>query len=118
MQVELNLIPARLRKVCTFNQLKTQAAFQHRGIEADVINKLPPLLPPRQPRGAAASWGRGGKPLPYLSEVQLAICDPLAEAQFWHKDNAAHGLTVLVPLTNMPLRRPAKGSKVQGEMGI
>jgi len=38
---------------------------------------------------------------PYVSEVQLIISDPCALDQFWHIDNAAHGLTLFVPLTQV-----------------
>lgn len=39
---------------------------------------------------------------PYLSEVQLMVSDPCAVDQFWHVDNAASGLTLVVPLTAIP----------------
>lgn len=40
---------------------------------------------------------------PYVSEVQLIISDPCAEDQFWHVDNTAPGLTLFVPLTDVPV---------------
>jgi len=39
---------------------------------------------------------------PYISEVQLIVSDPCAVDQFWHVDNTAPGLTLLVPLTPVP----------------
>lgn len=39
---------------------------------------------------------------PYVSEVQLMISDPCAIDQFWHVDNAAPGVTLVVPLTAIP----------------
>lgn len=35
----------------------------------------------------------------YISEVQLLVTDPCAVDQFWHIDNTAPGITVLIPLT-------------------
>jgi hypothetical protein len=40
--------------------------------------------------------------LPYVSEVQLLLTEPCAVDQFWHVDNANHGLTVFIPLTPVP----------------
>eukprot|EP00929_Paragymnodinium_shiwhaense_P036866 TRINITY_DN19714_c0_g1_i1.p1 TRINITY_DN19714_c0_g1~~TRINITY_DN19714_c0_g1_i1.p1 ORF type:complete len:494 (-),score=80.04 TRINITY_DN19714_c0_g1_i1:137-1618(-) len=39
---------------------------------------------------------------PYLSEIQLLVSDPCADSQFWHVDNAQSGVTVFVPLTDVP----------------
>ncbi|CAE7260222.1 unnamed protein product, partial [Symbiodinium necroappetens] len=39
---------------------------------------------------------------PYVSEVQLMTSDPCATDQFWHMDNTAPGLTLVVPLTAVP----------------
>ncbi|CAE7397866.1 unnamed protein product [Symbiodinium natans] len=39
---------------------------------------------------------------PYVSEVQLMTSDPCAVDQFWHMDNIAPGLTLVVPLTAVP----------------
>lgn len=39
---------------------------------------------------------------PYISEVQLMVSDPCAVDQFWHVDNAASGVTLIVPLTPIP----------------
>mmetsp|Transcript_73596 Transcript_73596/g.204517 ORF Transcript_73596/g.204517 Transcript_73596/m.204517 type:complete len:455 (-) Transcript_73596:88-1452(-) len=42
----------------------------------------------------------------FLSEAQLVIADPCAEAQKWHLDQAAGpGLTIFVPLTNVEADR-------------
>eukprot|EP00438_Fugacium_kawagutii_P015617 Skav212788 [mRNA] locus=scaffold159:415969:421050:- [translate_table: standard] len=49
-------------------------------------------------RQQAASPAMGSMK-PYVSEVQLMLSDPCAEDQFWHVDNAASGLTLMVPLT-------------------
>jgi len=43
-----------------------------------------------------------GSMRPYISEVQLMVADPCAVDQFWHVDNAASGLTLMVPLTPIP----------------
>merc|ERR1719203_247581 len=38
----------------------------------------------------------------YVSEVQILVSDPCAVDQFWHIDNTAPGVTVLLPLTPVP----------------
>lgn len=37
----------------------------------------------------------------FLSECQLLVSDPGAEAQMWHRDNRQPGLTVILPLTDV-----------------
>jgi len=39
---------------------------------------------------------------PWISEVQMLVTDPCAVDQFWHMDNASPGLTLYVPLTDVP----------------
>lgn len=39
---------------------------------------------------------------PYVSEIQLVVTEPGAMEQFWHVDNIAPGLTLVVPLTPVP----------------
>lgn len=45
-----------------------------------------------------AAQGYGDR-RPYVSEVQLLVAVPTAVDQFWHVDNAARGVTLVVPLT-------------------
>eukprot|EP00397_Hematodinium_sp_SG-2012_P042762 GEMP01047369.1.p1 GENE.GEMP01047369.1~~GEMP01047369.1.p1 ORF type:complete len:416 (+),score=66.97 GEMP01047369.1:255-1502(+) len=50
---------------------------------------------------AYLSKHRGSKK-PYLSELQIAVTEPLAVQQFWHRDNLTPGLTCIVPLMAVP----------------
>eukprot|EP00929_Paragymnodinium_shiwhaense_P045301 TRINITY_DN23164_c0_g1_i1.p1 TRINITY_DN23164_c0_g1~~TRINITY_DN23164_c0_g1_i1.p1 ORF type:complete len:322 (-),score=32.87 TRINITY_DN23164_c0_g1_i1:218-1183(-) len=49
---------------------------------------------------AVASGGRV-----FLSEAQLIVADSCAEQQAWHLDNGGRGLTVMVPLVDVPADR-------------
>jgi len=40
--------------------------------------------------------------LPYISETQILVAEPSAQKQFWHMDNSAPGLTLFIPLTDIP----------------
>jgi ectoine hydroxylase-related dioxygenase (phytanoyl-CoA dioxygenase family) len=39
---------------------------------------------------------------PWISELQMLVTEPCAVDQFWHMDNASPGLTLYVPLTDVP----------------
>jgi len=39
---------------------------------------------------------------PWISEVQMLVTEPCAPDQFWHTDNISPGLTLYVPLTDVP----------------
>jgi len=51
---------------------------------------------------AARAAGLPAGQRPYVSEVQLLVTDPCAVDQFWHVDNTAPGLTLFVPITEVP----------------
>mmetsp|Transcript_60494 Transcript_60494/g.128245 ORF Transcript_60494/g.128245 Transcript_60494/m.128245 type:complete len:486 (-) Transcript_60494:53-1510(-) len=51
---------------------------------------------------AARAAGLPEDSRPYISEVQLLVSDPCAVDQFWHVDNTAPGLTLFIPLTEVP----------------
>jgi len=40
--------------------------------------------------------------LPYISETQILVAEPSAQKQLWHMDNRAPGLTLYIPLTDVP----------------
>jgi len=72
---------------------------KHEALVRDVQAGIMPLVweyfARAEPEAAAA--GRQ----PYISEVQLLVAEPCAVDQFWHVDNAARGLTLMVPLTEL-----------------
>lgn len=67
----------------------------------DVQAGLMPLVWDYLEKAAGACGMRPGQ-RPYLSEVQLLVTDPCAVGQFFHVDNVQPGITVMVPLTNVP----------------
>lgn len=66
-----------------------------RDVQAGVMPLVWEYFARAEPEAAAA--GRQ----PYISEVQLLVSDACAVDEFWHVDNAAHGLTLFVPLTEV-----------------
>ena len=53
---------------------------------------------------AAQSKAQRTTPLTPTSRLQLLAIDPGASAQIWHRDNFAQGLTVIIPLVDVPSR--------------
>mmetsp|Transcript_79442 Transcript_79442/g.199645 ORF Transcript_79442/g.199645 Transcript_79442/m.199645 type:complete len:484 (-) Transcript_79442:80-1531(-) len=68
-----------------------------KGVQAGAL----PLVWEHLTRAAQATGLPVGR-RPYVSEVQLLVTDPCAVDQFWHVDNTAPGLTLFVPLTEVP----------------
>jgi len=69
-----------------------------RGAQAGAM----PLVWQHLAADANAVSGGTEKRAPYVSEMQLLVTDPCAEDQFWHIDNRFRGLTLFIPITDVP----------------
>ncbi|KAF4691855.1 hypothetical protein FOZ63_004951 [Perkinsus olseni] len=69
----------------------------------DATTPLKDILPEVQPvikdDGSGPDLIPSVAPRLYISDMQMVVANPVAQGQFWHLDNGAGGLTVVVPLT-------------------
>ncbi|KAF4716032.1 hypothetical protein FOZ62_007304, partial [Perkinsus olseni] len=58
---------------------------------------LPEVQPVIKDDGSGPDLISSVAPRLYISDMQMVVANPVAQGQFWHLDNGAGGLTVVVP---------------------